>query len=312
MRPIPSVLWWNFVDSERKANFSKWYPLERQYFSQLGLQLDSPSAENSSLLWQRIQPFIKTQKRIVLVVPESIDGKEQIAHPLWGDLCAVFGESAMDAITVDLERQSNIEFLNQYYQLPRYVSLQSVDLASPKAFIQLEKLDHLNYQTASYTSLDALLYYPYQWLFNYQTKFRKSAILSVTRDRRLMGNLAHSLFQNLFTAVKQSSESWNKTTLLNWIDANVPSLFEKEGAVLLMYGMEPERVGFVNKIKQAAWALLSAIQNNGWSIADTELRVEGKMAGQAIKGFVDLVLERGREKLIVDLKWGGYNYRKNS
>lgn len=310
LRPIPSVLWWNFVDSERKASFSKWYPLERQYFSHLGLQLDSPSAENSSLLWQRIQPFIKTQKRIVLVVPESIDGKEQIAHPLWGDLCAVFGESAMDAITVDLERQSNIEFLNQYYQLPGYVSLQSVDLARPKAFIQLEKLDHLNYQTASYTSLDALLYYPYQWLFNYQTKFRKSAILSVTRDRRLMGNLAHSLFQNLFTTVKQSSESWNKTTLLNWIDANVPSLFEKEGAVLLMYGMEPERVGFVNKIKQAAWALLSAIQNNGWSIADTELRVEGNMAGQAIKGFVDLVLERGSEKLIVDLKWGGYNYRK--
>jgi hypothetical protein len=310
LRATSDLIWWNFVDSERSSSFSKWYPQERHYFSQIGVQLDTPAVENARLLWQRIQPFIKTQESIILVVPESIDGKEQVAHPLWGDLCAAFGEQSMQSITVDLEQQINIDFLNKCYKIPPYVELEPLSLASTEAFIQLQNLEHLNYKTASYTSLDALLYYPYQWLFNYQTKFRKSAILSVTRDRRLMGNLAHSLFQTLFQTLKQSDVMWDKSTLSHWIDAHVPSLFDKEGAVLLMYGMEPERVGFINKIKQAAWALLSAIQNNGWTIAETELKVEGQMEEQAIKGFIDLVLVRGNEKLLVDLKWGGYNYRK--
>jgi len=85
----------------------------------------------------------------------------------------------------------------------------------------------------------------------------------------------------------------------------VPVLLEREGAVLLMYGREAERVGFVNKLKHAAWALISAIQDNQWSIYGIEMPVSGELSGQKIVGTADLVLQRGEELAVIDLKWAG-------
>ncbi|MCB0643155.1 MAG: PD-(D/E)XK nuclease family protein, partial [Phaeodactylibacter sp.] len=49
---------------------------------------------------------------------------------------------------------------------------------------------------------------------------------------------------------------------------------------------------------------------NGWSIAAIETKLEGSIAGLRIKGIADLVLERGSEKAIIDLKWRGAGWRQ--
>lgn len=315
VRPTDEVFWWNFVDVERETGFASWYRKECIYLEQKDVPIETPSEENIRLLWQRMQVVLRTQKRLILVMPQYIEGKEQLPHPLWGDLCAALGEDNLAKITVNLDTQKNIEYLKQYYKLPNFISLMPNVLGQPKPHFYVPKeKDIQQSETESFSSLDSLLYYPYQWVFRYQVKFKKSSMLSVVKDRILKGNIAHSVFEGLFNAIKASKETWSKDRVLDWVSEHISELFEREGAVLLMYGQEAERVGLINKIKQSAWALVFAIQENGWTILDTEFSISGKVAAQELKGIVDLVLQRKKgndyEKAIVDLKWGGATYRK--
>jgi predicted RecB family nuclease len=77
-----------------------------------------------------------------------------------------------------------------------------------------------------------------------------------------------------------------------------------------MYGREPERVAFLNKVKQAAWMLTRVIIANGWKVVGTEELLEGEFMDIPIKGYADLILKRGNEYCVVDLKWRGTNRRK--
>lgn len=317
VRPTEDVFWWNFVDVERETGFARWYRKERAYLEQAKVFVETPSKENQRLLWQRMQAILRTQKRLVLVMPQYIEGKEQLPHPLWGDLCAALGEKNLNQIRVNLDTQENIKFLEQQkYILPSFISLMPNVLGQPKPYFHVPKEKSVQQsETESFSSLNSLLYYPYQWVFRYQVKFKKSSMLSVVKDRVLKGNIAHNVFEGLFNAIKASKEKWTKEQVLDWVSEHISALFEREGAVLLMYGQEAERIGLTNKIKQAAWALVFAIQENGWTIVDTELPISGKVASQELKGIVDLVLKRKKgkdyEKAIVDLKWGGATYRKD-
>ena len=96
-----------------------------------------------------------------------------------------------------------------------------------------------------------------------------------------------------------------------WVDARAPALLAREGAVLLMYGREPEKVAFLNRVKYAAWSLVFLIQTNMWRVVESEMKIEGEFVDVPIKGVADLVLERGRDKAVIDLKWKGGNWRKD-
>lgn len=310
VRSVDSLFWWNFVDVERDTGFARWYKEERHFLEERDLDLETPFEENSRILWQRMQAILKTRERLILVMPEYIEGKEQLAHPLWGDLNAALGDN-LDQIIVDLDSQKNSSFLEQFYKLPDFISLETNVLEKPKPYFYIPTTSLIQQKDReSYSSLNSLLYYPYQWLFQHQIDFKKPSILSIKKDDRLLGIIAHSLFERLFNKMKDSNIQWTREEVELFIVESMPDLFKREGAVLLMYGFEPERIGLVNKIKESAWALVSIIQENNWKIVDTELLIEGKIAGQDIKGIADLVLQRGKEKAIVDLKWGGTSYRK--
>lgn len=314
VRPVPQVFWWNFVHSERETGFARWYPKERVYLQNQGLILETPAQENARFLWQRMQPILKTQKRLVVVVPQYIEGNEQLAHPLWGDFCAALGEKELKKITVDLEQSPNSSFLAQWYDLPRLVTIPAAPLSKPKPYLQLPPGNCVQQaDKESFSSINSLLYYPYQWVFRYQIKFSRTAMLSVVNERRLEGNIAHRLLEGLFTDIKNSDTHWTKEQVQNWIGEQAQDLLEREGAVLLMYGQEAKRIGLVYKVQQAAWALVFAIQNNGWRIHGIEHPITGTVAGRPLTGIADLVLERkgGKEKAIVDLKWGGKTFHKD-
>ncbi|HHS95258.1 MAG TPA: hypothetical protein ENJ45_01620, partial [Phaeodactylibacter sp.] len=158
------------------------------------------------------------------------------------------------------------------------------------------------------TSLENLFYYPYQWVFRYKLRLRKSSILSVIGDNTLKGNLAHRFFENL---LQQDFYDWDKKDIYQWIDRQAPKLLRREGAVLLMYGREPERYDFISKIKYAALSLLSAIKSNNWKVLATEMDIAGDFEDIRLKGKADLVLQRGNDFFIVDLKWRGATRREN-
>jgi ATP-dependent helicase/nuclease subunit B len=305
------TLWWNFVRTEPQMGFPRWYAQETDYLRALGAAPEPPTLDSARQLWSRKRPVLQTTGRLLLVVPEYYDGKPAHAHPLMGDLIACFGKALFEKGTVELRPDAPAGRLSAPLRLPENSPLPPRPINSLGPYVFLRRKDTLvPRDSESFTSLSSLLHYPYQWVFKHRLQLYKSSILSVVRDNQLMGNLAHRAFQWLFWEKKSR---WTKEEIENWVDGNVGILLEREGAVLLLYGREPERAGFVRTLKRAAWALVNAIQLNGWKVEGTEVPVEGHFAGVPVKGFIDLVLYKDSgERAIVDLKWSGHKRYKDT
>jgi ATP-dependent helicase/nuclease subunit B len=313
LEPIEKLVWWNFLDNEPPYFFSKWYKKEYFFFENIGIQLETPQRENERLLWQRIQPIINTKQQLILCLPNMVDGKEVHPHPLYGNLDAFFKN--LEDLIVDIDRSKNLELLSTIkFNVPSQIELKQKYLGQPKPFIYIDQTDQLSKrEQESYSSLDTLLYYPYKWVFQYQIGFHKSSILSIVKDYTLMGNLAHRVFEKLFGDKGNEALAWERPKIMDWVDKQTNELLEREAAVLLMYGREPDRVAFVNKLKFAVCNLMDMIRNNGWKIKGTEQKLEGKFLEVEIKGVADLVLENEKGELaVIDLKWKGSARRYNA
>lgn len=298
---IDQLLWWSFTQAEADHFFSRWYQKERAYLEASNIRLSMPKDENAIQLWERKHPILFTKEQLILCVPSIIDGSEAHPHPLMGDLEANFKQ--LEDIIVDIDKGSNLTFLAQHFQLPQKQQVEHVILGKPKPFIQIQSGEHLKgREEETISSLESLFYYPYQWVFRHKINLKKSSILEVVKDNALIGNLAHRFFERLLV---KKIEDMDQTAIYHWVDQEANRLLEREGAVLLMYGREPQKINFLNKIKYAAWSLVNAIRKNGWKVAGTEVKLKGKFQDTPINGRADLVLKREDEFAVIDLKWRG-------
>jgi RecB family exonuclease len=302
-------LWWNFVEQEPDYFFSRWYQSELEYLKLQSIALESPTDKNQRLIWQRQQPILWTKDQLLLLVPEVVEGKSVQAHPLQGYLEAGF--TNLNEIIFDIDIPQDRNRLQAFFELPQAVDLVHQQLGKVKPIIQIKDripLERREYET--FTSLENLLYYPYQWVFKYLLKLRKSPILSIVRESTLMGNLAHRLLEYLLGEPR--AFTWSREEVYRWIEQRTNELLHREGAVLLLYGKEPLRIGFVKKMQMAGWSLLDSLKNNGWEVVALEQDLEGQFAGASLKARADLIIKRENEYAILDLKWRGATRRKTS
>ena len=304
---VDHLLWWNFIQNEPDHFFSRWYPSELGFFNKKNITLSTPEKENALLLWQRNRPIIHANKRLVLCIPEKVKGSEVHTHPLFDELNAY--TTTLSSITLDINEDSTPSVFTEKFTLPVREKIAHRKLARPQLFLKIDHPSLANQnKKESFTSLNDLFYYPYKWVFRHKARLQASSILSIVKDVTLMGNLSHRFFELLF---KEDITKMDRAAVAEWIDEKAPNLLKEEGAVLLMYGREPEKISFLNKVKYAAWSLVEMIQQNDWKVRETEMGLSGKFAGFPINGKADLVLERKDEIAVIDLKWRGANWRSN-
>jgi ATP-dependent helicase/nuclease subunit B len=293
------LIWWHFVETEPAHFFSKWYKHETVFLKNLNVELQTPQEENALLIWQREQPILKTNKSLLFVAPEKLNGEAVKEHPLFSHFRACF--SNWKEVILNIESTESLVLPT--FELPIYLNVAYQPLEKPRPFIRLNEKSLEQRDAETMTSLDSLLYYPYQWVFRHKAKLTKSPILSVTTDKTLMGNLSHRFFE---LVLKEDFIHWEKNNVNDWVDKNSRRLLAREGAVLMMYGREPERIQFLRQLKHAIWSLIEMIRKNGWTVKGTEMDLKGTFFKMPIHGKADVVLERGAETAILDLKWSGH------
>ncbi len=296
--PVDKLIWWNFVQAEPDYFFARWYPGELAWLQEQSVSIELPATQNNRLAWLRKQPLRMLGQQLILCLPAAVSGSTTVPHPLYGDLQASFDN--LEDITADLDTRQFPNCWQQQFALPDFFTGQYWPLGQPQPFLQVRTLQLREEETPS--SLNALLYYPHQWFFRHYIRLRSTGILTVTEGNTLLGNLAHRFMEILF---QEPWQQLDKPALERWVDEKAPALFSKEGASLLLYGREPERVAFIKRIKQAAWKLIRFLVDNGWAEASTEVSIKGVFEGVSLNGRADMVLSRGGEQAIVDLKWSG-------
>lgn len=302
------LLWWGFTQNEPDHFFSRWYSPEAGYLASQGVRLQGPALENARLIWQRKRPILHCRERLLLVLPEMANGQETPPHPLYGDLQAAF--SKLDEISLDIDGAPPRASFSRIFTLPAFIRLPHRQLGSPKPFLRIRSADKLQRrEEETFSSLNDLFYYPYQWVFKHQIRLRKSSILSIVKENTLMGKLAHRYFEKLLL---EDIRNWDKQQVEAFIDRETDGLLKREGAVMLLYGKEPERASFVQRVKYAAWSLATHIRENGWEVLETEKPLEGTFMGISINGRADVVLRRNDELAVIDLKWRGASFREQA
>ena len=303
----PQLLWWNFIRNEPQHFFSKWYQDELAYFDQKQIKIQSPIDANEILLYHRNRPALLAAHQLILIIPENVDGSAVHPHALHDEMEATFQN--LEAISFNIDEEQDRKALSKYFATPAFHKFTTSQPGYSRHLIKVSNPDKLRAEDQeTFTSLESLFYYPYQWVFRHKIKLRKSSILSVIPDVTLKGNLSHRFFELILA---EDFSSWTKQQVNEWIDDRSYNLLSKEGAVLLMYGREPDKVAFINTVKNAVWTLISLIKSNGWKVRETEMNLEGEFMNLKIIGKADLVLERGDELAVVDLKWRGATRRKN-
>ncbi len=304
--PVAQLVWWNFAEREKDHFFSRWYAPERDYLAKTGVELTGPGEENRLQLWQRRRPLLYAREQLVLVAPAFINGQAVNPHPLMGDLQAKCAN--LEAVTCT---PGGAE-LQKWMVPPQPSSLPCRQLGQPQPFLHLKQSllgAEMSTESVSYSSLSDLFYYPYQWVLKYKAQLRPSALLSIVTERALLGNLAHRFFEELLQ--QKEVHQWPQQQVVAYLEEKALELLPREGTVLLMYGREPERVRFIELIKRSAWNLIRHIQENGWQVQSTEQKLEGRFGDCTVTGYADLVLRRGDERAILDLKWSGHRYRES-
>lgn len=305
---VENLVWWNFSQNEVDHFFARWYSKEETFLKTKNVTLSTPKEENTLLLWQRPRAILQCQKTLFLVVSKMVDGAEVQPHPLYSDLEATFAN--LEELIFHIGSLSNVSILNKFI-ISNRINVQTKNLGQPMPYLNVTKGQNITDREAeTFTSLEALFYYPYKWVFKYKLGLQKTSILSVVKDTTLMGNLAHRLFEILFN--QEDVLTWDKAKVQSWVTKNINRLLEREGAVLLMYGREPEKTAFVNTLQYSAWSLINMIKNNGWAIEGTEKNIEGTFNGMTVKAKADLVLKNNKgEFTILDLKWRGATFRQS-
>lgn len=305
--PVEDLIWWNCVFENQSPLPNKWQLSEQHYLQEKEVLLETPRSQSQRQQMLQWRPILQTSRQLWLVIPDQVDGAEAVPPLLLSDLEAIFGEKLAE-YTYCLENPEDRARLATITTCPPTSLVSLRDHVRPKPYLTIVNPARLvvpEYETP--TQLDNLFYYPHRWFFRRQLKLSSAGLLHVTGDNTLLGSLAHRFFEKLLT---QNIQDLNRSSLDAWIAAEALQLLPKEGATLLLYGREPERLSFLNRVKNAAWSLLTFLRNNQWEVVETEMELMGEFAGTPIRGKADLVLRRGHEWCIVDLKWSGAKRRK--
>jgi hypothetical protein len=304
---VEDLVWWNCVYEIATPQPDKWPKETRLFLENQGVVLETPSQQSQRKQCLQLRPILQTSGSLLLVIPEQVDGAEAVPPLLLSDIEAVLG-SEISTFSFHLEQENDRARLMEWFKIPAQENISTRVAVRPRPQIQLSNtalLPTSEYETP--TNLESLFYYPHRWFFRQKLRLYRSSLLSVTGDNTLLGSLAHRFFEKL---LKENLSGLDRRALNEWVENEANTLFPKEGATLLLYGREPERLAFLKKVKHAAWSLVSLLRSNGWEVENTEMDLEGHLGSVPVRGKADLVLRRGEEKAIVDLKWSGANRRK--
>ncbi len=297
--PIDRIVWWNFtLAAAVSPHGSIWSKAELNALAAAGVCLPSTGDRARALSQQFLRPLSQATRELWLVCPErGADGTESAPHPLWDEVLGFLGSGGhARALTFEAPQVKTPLLVKKREPL-------SLPMARP-VWMTKAKLRKREEESAS--SVDALLGCAFHWALNYVGKLRPGQTAELPGDQQLLGNLAHEVVGKTIEAKPKSPAA---------AAADAEQRFNDMGpthaAPLFLPGHDAERAEALQAARSAA-KQLATLLDDGWEVESVEKSYEGKALGTGLAGKLDLVLKKGLVRAVVDLKWGGERYRRES
>jgi hypothetical protein len=304
--PVGDLLWWGFTNDVETAVYRDWWrEQERQHLEDQGVRLWPYKDRKQAEEYSTRAALSQVRNRLILVIPEKMEGEALSPHPFFGDLEATAGD--LSPITYKLEMS----------QLPDLPGLQKPITANyPSHHLPASTHYWFSNQTASiqerdnesYSSLNNLFTHPYIWVLQHKAKVAPGPLFETTDLNRLKGSLAHRAAEMLFTDEQGQGlpELPKPNDVRQWMHEELKDLLEREGSILLLKGYQKEKVQFQQELEQGLTQLARIFHEQEWEVESMEHRFPGAFDGTAAEAIVDLILKTpAGQRLLIDMKWGG-------
>lgn len=289
-----NVVWWT-MSSPAQVQSHPWSSAEQKSLRDAGVSLPDLKAQAKQQALSWLRPVLLAQRKLVLVLPP--EGEE--LHPFWWLLNANLASIKISKIE---------DCLIGPQTMAKTTTTKAITysaLPAKRRWWSFKAENQFDWDKPySFSSLEPLLFNPYQWVLNYPANLRKTSVLSIPADFTLMGTLAHRMVEKLYCTA--GSLAWTLAQLENWFDSQIDTLIDEEGAVLLMAGKQVECLSFKARLRQSVISLHQLLQTAGITSVQPEQLLEGTSNQGDLKGFADLLLTLSDgSTLIVDMKWAG-------
>ena len=297
--PVDKVIWWDCQATDRVHRWP-WSRTERAALDSNGVKLQT---EEAQLVWLGkawLRPILNSGEQFTIILHNDAERH----HPVWDQIASltkwlsivpITDSDSVDALGIP---QTTLEARAlppkvRWWQMPKTVEM-------PKREFE------------SFSSLDAYIHSPYQWLLRYAARIRPGSLATVSDGNLLKGSLAHRLYEE-FLNTNPDIPAINVGLIPDWVDEQIPALLQQEGATLLEPGRQAECELFITTMQQSLTVLVEQLQQAGIVRVEMELWQEGHFSGGKLSGSIDLLATRadGREA-IVDIKLGGRRYRRDA
>ena len=287
------VIWW-MPASPKLPRHLPWSDAELKELTRLGVVLRNPAKELLLLALNWLRPLLAARSRFVLVLPPP--GAED--HPMLQLLLQLSPGLKDSALVLDTALRAS-------FQGSLCEMVATVPFADVPRLIQLPgPIAVPAHDPHSYTSLNELFNSPALFALKRIGHLHPTRILAAEEDNRLLGTLAHRVFERLFE--DPAALTWSNAQALTWFRAHVDELLRTEGAVLLMQGAGVSEQRFRAACEHAIAALLDQLRAAGVTSVKTEVEFNGHLGTIALTGKVDLLLELpGSRRVALDMKWHG-------
>ena len=302
------VLWWSFTASPNAQRATRWRRQEALALAKANLTFPEPGQRLSSRAAAARDAFCCATEQLMLVIPRERAGKTLARHPLWEELLAGahLDEPAFARVTVSARQLCEPGTRALLQPSPRIVRREALVLPGGQSEWRVPTEQVALPEYFSPTSLEALLGCPLEWALRYRALVRPGGH-ALPPLYLLNGSLGHRLVELLHGAGAFEADEVSLATLA---EAQLKTLFEREGAVLLRPGLGFERAQLERQLLRAVLELARLLRGAGLRIVAVEQSIDAPWQDGRLKGQLDLLVatEHG-EHAIIDMKGGMSAYR---
>ncbi|HTE23663.1 PD-(D/E)XK nuclease family protein [Flavitalea sp.] len=293
------ILWMNASWRESKTCLSMhWYKEEKDYFLNQGWEVQDEAFEAKIYAHGLKRMILSAKERLVIVVPERINGVNVIAPFCLEELkCKI----NMEVITKSY--QSGMASMPWDSDVILLAKATSISLPKAVTYLNIPKGTG-SIEEESFTSLENMLQHPATWYFRYKLKLRHYASVDIPEARQLRGNIADGVIRKLFTSENQNTPGWNdEDRFQKLIRSTLNNILAEEGFPFLEVRERQMLSAYTEQLVKSVISLREFVVSNKFSIVGSQVALTGKIGEQAFKGWADLILNKENRDYIFDLKW---------
>lgn len=231
--PVDRVIWSPLAMPVLPGN-DPWSSSELAALQRIGVVLPSASERLDRIAATWLRPVMAACKQLVLVLPAQGSG----IHPLWQMINAV--AKAPKVLSLEAFLSSGGEAFAPVSPQPLPAPQRWWCSVAPHVQVNLRPKE-------SFSSLEKLLFNPYQWLLQYPAKLQPSRTIGLGGDFRILGNLAHKLVEQYF--LHPHALSMEAAPFDTWFASSFDALVDQEGAILKSPGRGRTWRGFATVCK---------------------------------------------------------------